>query len=422
MRVVVVGAGEVGRTISATLEDSHDVVVVDRDSQSIDEITYAYDVLAIQGDGTEISTLRKAGIEQADLVVACTDTDESNIVICTAAKSRSNAFTIARVRRRSLLETWEGANDSFGIDFMICSDHLTAQTVFRISGFPAAQNVDSFVGGRIRMAVFEIEPDSPIAHQTITEADRYDSLTFIAVFCEDRIELATGDTVLEPSDRVVVVGRPEPVRKFANQVATHVNDAADEVVIAGASEIGIQTAKAFEEHGYHPRLLERNTARARYASEQLPGTTVLEHDATDREFLSREHIGEADILISAFETDERNLLMSLLGRHIGVDKTVAIVESFQYSELFETVGVDITVNPREETAEEIVKFTRENHTEKIVTLEHDRAEVFEIKVTDDSIFTNREIEAAMSELPDGVIIGAISRSGEFVTPEGVDSY
>ncbi|MFP8952710.1 Trk system potassium transporter TrkA [Natrialbaceae archaeon A-arb3/5] len=418
MRVVVVGAGEVGRSIAANLDQSHDVVVIDRDSEIVEELTYSLDVLAIRGDGTELETLEEAGIDRADLVIACTDSDESNVVACGAAKAAGDPFTIARVRRRTLLETWEGSQGAFGVDFMVCTDLLTARTIFRIAGLPAAQDVDMFVGGLVRMAEFEIGTDSPVAGLTVREADRYDSLTFAAIFRDEEMIVAGGDVEIRSGDRVVVIGSPDSVTDFAAAIAAPQAERTDEVVIVGASEIGFQAAREFEDHGYRPRLIEQDHDRAREVAEALPNTTVLESDATDTEFLAREHVDEADIVVAALDGDEKNLLVSLLARRLGVDRTVAVIENLAYADLFETVGIDVAVNPREETAEEIVRFTRADHTEKIAMLEHDRAEVIEFEVGEDSILTGNPIVDVTDMLPNGVVVGAISRGGELVTPRG----
>ncbi|WP_226007196.1 Trk system potassium transporter TrkA [Natrinema salinisoli] len=417
MYVIIVGAGEVGRSIAANLEDTHDVALIDRDPATAEELTYSLDVLTVCGDGTDLELLREAGLEQADLVIACTDNDETNAVVCGAAKAASDAFTIARVRRRTLLETWQGSQGAFGVDFMVCTDLLTAQAIFRISGVPSAHDVDTFAGGLIRMAEFDIPVDSPIADRTVREADCYDSLTFAAIFRDDEMVVTRGDTVIQGGDRVVVIGSPDSINEFADEVA-RTPEEAEEVVIVGASEIGFQTAREFEDHGFRPRLIERDPDRAREVAEALPNTMVMENDATDAEFLAREHVDEADVVIAALDSDEKNLLVSLLADRLGVDRTVAIIETPEYADLFETVGVDVAINPREETAEEIVRFTRTDHTEKVAMLEHDLAEVIEIEVGEDSVLVGRPIADATNDLPTGVVIGAISRGGEHITPRG----
>ncbi|MBZ6493986.1 Trk system potassium transporter TrkA [Natrinema longum] len=417
MYVIIVGAGEVGRSIAANLEETHDVVVVDQDADVVDELTYSLDVLTIRGDGTDLEVLREAGLEQAGLVIACTDNDETNAVVCGAAKATAEVFTIARVRRRTLLETWQGSQGAFGVDFMVCTDLLTAQAIFRISGLPSAHDVDTFAGGLIRMAEFDIPPESPIADRTVSDADCYDSLTFAAIFRDNEMVVTRGDTVIRAGDRVVVIGSPASINEFADEVAT-MPEEAEEVVIVGASEIGYQTAREFEDHGFRPRMIERDHDRAREVAESLPNTMVMESDATNSEFLAREHVGEADVVVAALDSDEKNLLVSLLADRLGVDRTVAIIENPEYADLFETVGVDVAINPREETAEEIIRFTRTDHTEKVAMLEHDLAEVIEIEVGEESVLVGREIAEATDDLPEGVVIGAISRSGEHITPRG----
>jgi trk system potassium uptake protein TrkA len=419
MHVLVVGAGEVGSNIAASLDEDHRVVVIDTDPDRIESITYSHDVLAIRGDGTSIETLREGGIEDADLVIASTDVDETNIVICGAAKAVGDPFTIARVKKTNLLRTWEQSKGAFGVDFMVCTDLQTAETIVKIAGLPGAHDVETFADGLVQMAEFEVEADSPIAGQTVSEADRFESLTFAAILRDEDVVIPRGDTVMRPGDAVVVIGSRESVRAFAGSLTTEPTlEDAREIVIVGGTEIGYQTARLFEAEGLEPRLVEQDPARARELAEQLPGTLVLESDATDIDFLVREHVDESDIVVAALEGDERNLLVSLLAKRLGVERTIGIVESGEYVDLFETVGIDVGVNPRLVTSEEITRFTREQRTENVAMLESDRAEVLEIEVDADSVLFETRIEDAMAELPGGVVVGAISRDGDLITPRG----
>lgn len=416
--MIVVGAGEVGWAIAANLQESHDVAVIDRDETVVAALTNSMDVLSIHGDGSEIDTLRSAGLDDVDLIIACTDTDETNIVICGAAKIESDAFTIARVSRHSLLETWSLAEGWLGVDFMVCTDILVAQAICRITGLPEVQDADIFASGLVRMAEFDIRPDSLITDHTVREIDCYDALTFAALFRGDEMIVITGESVIESGDRIVVIGSPDSINTFAADLTVPDHEDAREIIIFGASAIGLQVAREFEAHKYRTRLIEQDPDRAREAAEVLPKTLVLEADAIDTEFLAREHIAEADVIIAALDSDEKNLLVSLLARQAGVERTVAVIEKVEYADLFETVGVTVTINPREETAEKIVGFTRADLTEKIAILEHDRAEVIEIVVNEDSVLAGRELADSIAELPERVVIGAISRDGELVTPRG----
>ncbi|AXR81017.1 Trk system potassium transporter TrkA [Natrarchaeobaculum sulfurireducens] len=419
MRVIVVGAGEVGTNIAERLQDAHDVVMIDRDRERVESITYDQDVLALEGNGTSLETLEEAGLERADMVIASTDIDETNVVICGAAKAMDDAFTIARIKRTNLLRTWERSEEAFGVDFMVCTDLHAAEAIVDIAGLPGARDVDSFANGLVRMAEFDVKPTSPIAGETVAEADRYESLTFAAILRDDDVVIPEGETVIQPHDAVVVIGSEESVREFAGSLTPAPTlEQANEVVVVGGSEVGYQTARLFEAAGLEPRLLERDPDRARELAERLPQTLVLQSDATDIDFLVREHVDESDIVVAALESDEKNLLVSLLAKRIGVGRTIGVVEYGEYADLFETVGMDVAINPRLVTAEEITRFTREHRTEKLAMLEHDRAEVLEIEVDADSVLCKTRIREVMADLPEGVVIGAVTRDGELITPRG----
>ena len=419
MRVIVVGAGEVGSNIAASLAESHEVTVIDVDPNRVEELTYSLDVLALEGDGTSLSVLEEADVESADLLIASTDVDETNLITCGTAKTVSEAFTIARVRNTDFLETWRRADDAFGVDFMVSTDLLTATDIVRVIGLPGAIDVDPFAGGLVQMAEFETAEESEIAGQTVEEVDRFDALTFAALVHNEEVTLPRGQTEIQAGDRVIVIGRPDSVRAFANTVApTEKSDELRDLVIVGGSDVGYQTAQLLEEHGFEPRLIEQDPNRARQLAEKLPGTVVMEHDATDLDFLVSEHVDRADAVIAATDSDEKNLLVSLLAKNIGVERTIAVVEEGEYASLFEAVGVDIAINPREATAEEIVRFTQEGQIENLSLIEGRQAEVLEIEIDDESVLSGRPIRESVSELPPEVVIGAITRGDEFIIPRG----
>ncbi len=418
MRVVIVGAGQVGSNIAESLSDSHEVVVVDVDRDRVEALQYEVDVLAVEGDGASLATLEEAGVGEADILIASTDDDETNIVTCGTARTvADDCFTIARVKNTKFLDTWDHAEDAFGVDFMVGTNLLTAQTIVRVVGLPAARDVETFADGAVHMAEFEIDPESPVADQTVSEADRFDSLTFAALIRDDDVVIPTGETVIAAGDDVVVIGSRESVREFAAAVAPGATGASD-VLVIGGSDIGYHTARLLESQGLAPRLIERDPERARALAEDLPGSTVLESDATDREFLEREHVDDAQVVVAALDNDEKNLLACLLAKRLGVERAVAVVDDGDYVELFEAVGVDVAVNPREATAEEITRFTRERQAENVALVESDRAEVVEIEVDAGSVLVGRPIRESVPDLPSGVVVGAITRDGAFVIPRG----
>jgi trk system potassium uptake protein TrkA len=415
--VVIVGAGEVGTAIARSLSNTHDVAVIDIDGTRVENLMYDTDVLGIEGDGADLDTLEEASVGDADILIASTDDDETNLVTCSTTMTVTDAFTIARVKSAKFLRTWQRSERAFGIDHMVATNLLTAETIARIVGLPAAQDVGMFADGLVQMAEFEIPESSPVANRTVQEADRYESLTFAAVLRADSVVIPRGETTLEPGDEVIVIGSPESVHTFAHELEPD-TDGTPNILIVGGSDIGYHTARLLQERGLKPRLVERDHDRARSLAESLDGTTVLEGDATDRGFLERERIDDVDIVVTALDNDEKNLLAGLLAKRLGAKRAVAVVDSGGYVDLFEEVGIDVAVNPRKATAEEITRFTRKHRAENVAIIESDRAEVLEIEIDDGSVLVDRPIRESVTDLPGGVVIGAISRDGELVIPRG----
>jgi trk system potassium uptake protein TrkA len=419
MRVVIIGAGEVGTSVAATLSQDHKVVVVEQNAERAEQLKYDLDVLTITGDGTDAETLEEAGTPDAGMFIACTDDDRANLVACGTAKTLGDPFNIARAKSMNYLRTWERTQEAFGVDYLVCSNLLTAENIVRVIGLPAAIDVDPFVGGEVHMAEFEIDEDSPIAGQTVAEADRFDSLTFAGLFREGEMLVPDGSTVIEAWDRAVVIGSPESVHNFALDIKPGTTPSeADDIVIAGGTEIGYHTARLLEDRSLRPRLIEANPERARKLAEELPKTVVMEHDATDTDFLNREHVDEADILVATMSTDEQNLLVAVLAKRLGVERVMAVVDNTDYVALFEEIGIDVAVNPREITAEEITRFSFESAAENLSVLENDQAEVLELEIGPESGFIDRSIQDIASNIGGQFVIGAVVRDHSYVIPRG----
>ena len=419
VRVVIVGAGEVGTMIAESLSESHDVAVVDWDEDLIEEITYDIDVMTLAGDGTSGDVLDEAGVEEADMMIASTDDDKTNLVVCGTAKTIGDPFTIARVKRARFKRTWDRNEQAFDVDFMVCSDLQTAETIVNVIGLPAAIDVDPFAGGLVHMAEFNVPESSPITGAHIADVDDYDSLTFVSIFRDDELVLVEGQTVLEEGDHIVVIGSPESIQEFAQEIApAETPGKAEDIVIVGGGEIGFHTARMLEERGFSPVVIEHREERARELAEDLPGTLVLHHDATDTEFLEQEHVDEADVLVAALGSDEKTMLVSLLAKQIGTKRVLSIVEEGNYTTLFEQIGINVAMNPRIITAEEITRFTHEDVALNVAVLENDQAEVLELEIDRTSELIGRTIADIDASIEANVVFGAVTRNRELVVPRG----
>ena len=419
MRVVIIGAGEVGTSIAANLSGKHDVVVIEDDERRAEQLKYELDILTVVGDGTSMERQEAGNVAKADMFIACTDDDRTNLVACGTAKTLGDPFTIARVKSIEYLRTWDRKHGAFGADHVVCSDLLTAENIVRVIGLPTAIDLDLFVGGLVHMAEFEIVEGSPVAGQTVAEADRFDSLTFAGLFCGDDLYIPDGETKIETGNRAVVIGSPESVRAFGTDIAPDDTDnRADDVVIAGGTEIGYHTARLLEEQSTKPRLIEANEDRARTLAEDLPDTVVMQHDATDTDFLTREHVDESDVMIAAMKSDERNLLVAVLAKRLGVERVIAVVDNTEYVTLFEEIGIDVAINPRDVTAEDITRFSFDNVAENLAVLENDQAEVLELQLDSDSAVVGKTIRELDTDLDGRFVVGAITREGSLITPRG----
>lgn len=231
--------------------------------------------------------------------------------------------------------------------------------------------------------------------------------------------LPRGETDIVAGDRVVVIGSPESIQLFAKDIAPQVTpDSTDDIVILGGSEVGYQTARLLEERELGARIIEQDTDRAQWLAENLPKTTVLEHDGTDTEFLTREHVDEADIVIATLDSDEQNLLISILAKRLGVDRVFSIVDSPDYITLFQEIGIDVAINPRTVTAEEIIRFTYESVAENIAVLENDQAEVLELELSANSRLVGKPIKNLVKEIEGQFVVGAITRDQALINPRG----
>lgn len=419
MRVIISGVGEVGSNIAAGLSDTHEVVVIDPDPAKIEEIRYSVDVLAIEGSGTSLDVLREAGVEEADMVIASADRDETNLTVCATAKVLADPFTIARVKSAEYLTTWQTSPGAYDVDFMVCTDLLAAEDIVRVLGLPAASDAETFASGMVRMAEFPIPAGSDIADTTVEEADQFDEITFAALLRDGETVIARGETRIEPGDKLILIGTPEGIDRFATVVdPDSMASSADEVMIVGGSRIGYHTARLLEGRSTRTRLIERDPDRARELAEELSDTTVFAHDATDVDFLLEERIGDVDAVITALETDEQNLLMAVLAKQLGADRTIAVVQTGSYAGFFEAVGIDVAVNPRQIIAEEIVRFAHDTGAEKISLIEGVDAQVLELEVSSGSRLAEQTVAEAASALPEPVVFGAITRQGEYIVPRG----
>jgi len=413
MKVVVIGAGQVGQSIAQALQHDHDVVIIERDEGRLESLRQ-YDVMTVSGNGASLRVLREAQADRADLVIACTDVDEVNIVACGASKQLGAAFTIARVHDPEYVETWEQGR--LGVDFMVCSELLTSEVIAHLIGVPAARDIHAFAEGKILMVELLVEERSPLTGRPIRTLGLPRDCKIASIIRDSQVIIPGGHDVLLPGDLMVSIGTPEAIGILNLRASGQ--PIPQNVVILGGGRIGYRLALTLERRGLRPIVIEANPQRSRWLAENLPRSRVFRSDATDLEFLENERIGECEVGVSVMDTDEKNLLSALLLKSLGVRKVIAGVADPSYIKIFERVGIDVAVSARKVIAEEIIRFTKRGIAGMSI-LAGDQAEVLEMTVSPQSPLIGVPFKEA--DFPMGAIIGAIVRKGEVIIPHGQDA-
>jgi trk/ktr system potassium uptake protein len=413
VKVFVVGAGQVGSTVVEALHDEHDVTVIDLEPARLTPLAYRYDVRTIEADGTSRRALAEAGAREADLFIACTSRDEANFVACTFARSDApKATTVIRTSNVEYIELWQQGR--LDVDFAVSSELETAYAIAQTIGVPAARQTDVFADGQVQVVEFEIDEEHAggLLGVPLREAQLTADSRVVSIIRDDSTIIPRGDAVIQPGDRIVVIGSPEAAREWSRRLAPDERRVED-VVVFGAGRVGTAIARALCAQGIGVRLVESNRERARVVAEELPQVRVYAAAGDDTDFLERERIGSAGAAVFAMREDAKNLFTATLARLHGVGLTIAIVHDLVAREVYEASGIDVTINPRQVTAEEIVRFAHDPRTRQVAMLEGDRYEVLDITTSP----TSEYVGLRFRDMPiRGAIIGAIVRDGRAVFP------
>lgn len=418
MRIFVIGAGQVGWTIVQALHREHDVTVCDLDRARLTALSQRYDVTVVEGNGASRRTLKDAGIESADLVIACTSRDETNLIAAILAKGLSpETRTIVRTTEAEYLEVWR--ERQLDVDFIVSSELETAHAVSRIIGVPAARQTDVFADGQVQIVEFQVEGDAH-APETIglplREARMPPDSKLASIIRGDQTIIPRGDQRIEVGDRIVVIGSPRAAREWSAILAPD-QRRVDDVVVYGCGRIGTAVARMLLGQDIRVRMIEADRERALRTAEEFPRARVFHATGSDPDFLERERIGRARAAVFAMRDDPKNHYAATLAKLHGVPFTIAIVHDTHSIEVFERSGIDVAINPRLVTAEEIVRFAHDPRTRQVTMLEGDRFEVLDITVRAES----RLLQRTFRELPmTGALIGAIVRDGKAIFPHGDD--
>lgn len=422
MRVLVVGAGEVGFHLARRLsEESQDVVLIEADPERAHFVGQQLDVMTVVGNGASVSVLEGAGIHGARMLLAVTSRDEVNLVACLAAKRLGVEYTVARI---SSPEYYERGNvlsrEQMGIDLMINPERECAWETFQLLESAAATDVAHFAGGRVQLIGLQVRPGAPVAGKTLAELGReLQGAHYItgAVVHNGVTIIPDGDTMIHVGDQLYLLAPTSEIQGIP-PLAGYQQSRLRRVMIAGGSAEGEFLAETLTEHGVETTVLDRDRRRCVELAERLPHALVLHADATDLELLEMEGVNGIDGFVAATGHDETNILSSLLAKSVGAQKVVSLIHKFEYLRLVSKVGIDASVSPRVSTVNAILRYIRRGRVMTVASLTHIDAEAIEFRVEEGAPVAGRTLKDA--GFPKGAIVSTIVRGHDIIIPRGDD--
>ena len=421
MKIIILGAGQVGRTAAYHLsrEEANEVTVVDSDETVLQQLQDRLDVRTVSGNAASPSVLAAAGCSDADLLVALTSSDEVNMVACQVAWTLfKTPRKIARIRAASYASHPQlfGELTGFAVDTWISPEQLVTEYVERLIEHPGALQVVDFADGRVRLVGVKAVQGGLLVGQPLSNLPKHipDVETRVAaMYRSGRSIRPDGETVIEPGDEIFFLAAREDIRTVMSELRK-LEARVRRIVIAGAGHIGVRLAQALEGK-LQVKLIERDKQRARRAAEVLREAIVLNGDAADEELLIEENVDGADVFVSVTNAEEANILSAMLAKRIGCRKVMALINRPAYAELMESDRVDIAISPQTITIGSLLAHVRRGDVVKVHSLRRGAAEAIEAIAhgdTETSQVVGRQVDAV--RLPEGTTIGAIVRGDDVI--------
>ena len=426
MKIIIVGCGKVGYAIAQQLtQEKHDITLVDDEATHLNRADSTLDVMCIHGNGASISVLMEAGARSADLVIAVTGVDETNLVCALIAKSLGARHTIARVRNPDYRRDADMLKREIGLDMVINPDLAAAQEIARILSFPAAISVEPFAGGRIDMIGFQLHPEDTILGRSLSDfhRERVAEVLICAAQRGDEFIIPNGSFVPQPDDRLYMVGSKTELHKMLKSMGRSLQRVKD-VSILGGSRISMYLSWELARAGTRVHIVEQDHDKCLRLSQDLPDAMIIEGDGTDTDLIRSENLFGADGFVALTGRDEENLLMALSARRAGVRKVLAKMTRPNYMDLVQETGLGSIISPKDIIANQITRYVRAlansqgMAVESLYKLLGGKVEALEFTAKNDGYGI---LHTPLMKLPlrHGVLLAAIVREGRIIIPGGM---
>ena len=419
MKIIILGAGQVGTSVAEVLaSEASDITVVDVDSKKLDALRDRLDIGTVQGEAAHPEVLASAGAEDADMILAVTNSDEINMVACQVAYTLFHTPTkIARVRSVGYLSHPQlFTQEALPVDVLISPEQLVTDYVQRLIEHPGALQVLDFAGGKVQLVAVKAYYGGPlVGHELRALREHMPGIEtrVAAIYRRGQAIVPEGNTVIEADDEVFFIAAKRHIRVVMKELR-RLDKPVKRIILAGGGNIGIRLAKALEDK-YQVKLIDHNPRRSKQISEELEKTLVLFGDAADEELLLDENIDHTDVFCAVTNDDEANILSAMLAKRLGAKKVMALINRAAYVDLVQSGIIDIAISPQQATIGSLLTHVRRGDVTAVHSLRRGAAEAIEAVAHGDKN-SSRVVSRAIEDinLPPGASIGAIVRGDEVI--------
>ncbi|VAX17198.1 hypothetical protein MNBD_NITROSPINAE01-1117 [hydrothermal vent metagenome] len=419
MKIVIVGAGRVGKQLARELAShGHDLVMIDRDKAVVSQISELYDITAIHGDASDVSVLQRAFGDGVDMLIAVSESDEVNLIVSLLARKMGAGTRIARIRHESWFTEGRLSHEELGLDKVIYPERETVNHLVKVMGINGAFDYAEFAGGEVVLIGFDVAQELPIVGHTLMdlrEQFALDSFLIIGIYRDGVFTVPHGEDKLQGGDKVWLLAAKDTV-PFIMPIFKHGVTGEESVVIFGATRVGLALAEAMKKRFGEVTLIENDPTVARLAAEQLEDVRVIRGGGEETDILKE--IGQESInCFIAVSHDERmNLMSGLLAKRTGVDRVAVVTNETEYMPVMEAMGLDVVANPLTLTAGAILRHIRQGIVHSVVKLHAGEAELIEYDVASGTPVAGKTL--AEAKLPRGAVVGTILKGDATIIPDG----
>ncbi|MCB9881625.1 MAG: Trk system potassium transporter TrkA [Planctomycetes bacterium] len=423
MNILIIGMGEVGYHVAKVLSEAkHSVTVVDPDPAKIRRASEVLDVQSLLGDGTLPRVLDEADASSMDLVLCVTDDDRTNMLSCLLARRMGAAQGIVRVKDLDNYRNYRALlRHNILFDEILSLEGLAAEEIAKVVRRNQAVSLENFLEGHVTLRVLRVKEKSPLLGKPLKDIHPRGNVLIVAVRREGSTMIPGGDHCFAVDDEIYVLGKPSSVETFEGWVGHH-RGRARNVVIYGGSRVAFHAARSLERHGVKIRMMVDDREASEWFAERLEHSTVLLVDGIDIEAFKEEHVGNADAFVAASDVDERNLLSCQIAAKLGCERTIALVSSSDYVDIYEEIGIARAVSPRLLCSDAIMKRVQAGKLQQLAAFDEGRAKVCTAALSKGSPLIGKSLIEA--KFPKDCLIGAIQRQGEHssevLIPSGED--